>query len=83
MAASPRFGSLTPIGGFILDTIVKLHHEIAELHLNRIAMPLNMEKRVRIRLRGIVQGVGFRPFVHHLAANRSLPATCSILRREW
>jgi len=29
-------------------------------------------RRLRVRVRGVVQGVGFRPFVHHLAARMRL-----------
>jgi hydrogenase maturation protein HypF len=36
-----------------------------------IAPPRGMERR-RLRITGVVQGVGFRPFVHRLAAEREL-----------
>jgi hydrogenase maturation protein HypF len=31
-----------------------------------------MKKRAKIRLEGVVQGVGFRPFVHRLGLKHSL-----------
>lgn len=35
-------------------------------------MNATLPRRLRIRVRGVVQGVGFRPFVHHLAAELGL-----------
>ena len=34
--------------------------------------PTTSRRRIRIRLRGIVQGVGFRPFVHNRALELNL-----------
>ena len=32
--------------------------------------------RARIRVKGIVQGVGFRPFIHNLAKRHNLKGFC-------
>ncbi|MCU0822365.1 MAG: acylphosphatase [Spirochaetes bacterium] len=34
-----------------------------------------MNKHVKIRVKGIVQGVGFRPFIYRLAAKNNLKGT--------
>ncbi|NMB77748.1 MAG: hypothetical protein GYA23_01480, partial [Methanomicrobiales archaeon] len=41
-----------------------------------------MEKQVRISVRGIVQGVGFRPFVYARACARSLAGSVRNLGSE-
>ena len=35
-----------------------------------------MEVRRQIDVAGIVQGVGFRPYIYRLASERNLPAAC-------
>ena len=40
-------------------------------------------RRVRVRVDGVVQGVGFRPFVHRLAEELGLGGTCATTRAAW
>lgn len=44
----------------------------AELHMEMHPPPPFRGARLRIRVRGAVQGVGFRPFIHRLAAQHAL-----------
>ncbi len=37
-----------------------------------VAMPAHLKEARRLRVTGVVQGVGFRPFVYRLAIERSL-----------